>query len=134
LGDAYYGIEIGILKEIKQMGMVAVVPVRDSLRVKVRSQERLWAKEEYENHKYLYKRNRYKIEQLIGYVKNIMDNRDNRRIYELALASLYVLARFAVYNFLMLWNLYLFFEILIADFRNQVILILLDFSNSLEFC
>jgi hypothetical protein len=129
LGDAYYGIEIGILKEIKQMGMVAVVPVRDSLRVKVRSQERLWAKEEYENHKYLYKRNRYKIEQLIGYVKNIMDNRDNTRIY--GLASLYVLARFAVYNFLMLWNLYLFFEILIAVFRNQVILILWDFSNSL---
>jgi hypothetical protein len=111
------------------MGMVAVVPVRESLRVKVRSQERLWAKEKYEKHKSLYKRNRYKIEQLIGNVKNIMDDRDNTRIYELA--SLYVLARFAVYNFLVLWDLYLFFEILVIVIRNQVILILWDFSNSL---
>jgi hypothetical protein len=111
------------------MGMVAVVPVRESLHMKVRSQERLWAKEKYEKHKGLYKRNRYKIEQLIGNVKNIMDDRDNTRIYELA--SLYMLARFAVYNFLVLWDLYLFFEILIAIFRNQVILIFWDFSNSL---
>jgi hypothetical protein len=52
-----------------------------------------------------------------------MDDRDNTRIYELA--------RFAVYNFLVLWGLYLFFEILVAVFRNQVILILWYFSNSL---
>jgi hypothetical protein len=58
-----------------------------------------------------------------------MDDRDNTRIYKLA--SLYVLERFAVYNFLVLWDLYLFFEILVAVFRNQVILILWDFSNSL---
>jgi hypothetical protein len=43
-----------------------------------------------------------------------------------------VLARFAVYNFLVLWNLYLLFEILIAVFGNQVILILWDFLNSIE--
>jgi len=36
-----------------------------------------------------------------------------------------------VYNFLVLWDLYLFFEILVAVIRNQVILILWDFSNSL---
>jgi hypothetical protein len=46
--------------------------------------------------------------------------------------SLYVLARFAVYNFLVLWDLYLFFEILVAVFKNQVILILWDFSNKLS--
>jgi hypothetical protein len=44
---------------------------------------------------------------------------------------IYKLAMFAVYNFLVLWGLYLFFEILVAVFRNQVILILWDFSNSL---
>jgi hypothetical protein len=97
--------------------------------MKVRSQERLWAKEKYEKHKYLYKRNRYKIEQLIGDVKNIMDDRDNRRKYELA--NLYVLSMFAVYNFLVLWGLYLFFEILVAVFKNQIISMLWNFSNSL---
>jgi hypothetical protein len=49
-----------------------------------------------------------------------MDDRDNTRIYELA--SLYVLARFAVYNFLVLWRLYLFFEPLKAVLRNRVLL------------
>jgi hypothetical protein len=48
LGDAYYGMESELLKEIEQRGMVAVVPVSESLRIKVRSQERLWAKEKYE--------------------------------------------------------------------------------------
>ncbi|WP_180764081.1 transposase [Hydrogenobacter hydrogenophilus] len=130
LGDAYYSMESELLKEIKQMGMVAVVPVRESLRVKVRSQERLWAKEKYEMHKELYKRVRYKIEQLIGNVKNLMDDRDNTRIYDLA--SLYVLARFAVYNFLVLWKLYLFFELLRAVLRNQAMSMFWDFSNSLK--
>jgi hypothetical protein len=59
-----------------------------------------------------------------------MDDRDNTRIYDLA--SLYVIARFAVYNFLVPWDLYLFFEILVIFIRNQVILILWDFSNSLS--
>ncbi len=45
-----------------------------------------------------------------------MNDRDNTKIYELA--SLYVLARFAVYNFLVLWKLYLFFELLKAILRN----------------
>ncbi|MGB9761911.1 MAG: hypothetical protein ACPLWD_05450 [Caldimicrobium thiodismutans] len=109
--------------------MVAVVPVKESLRVKVSSQVRLWAKEKYEMHKELYKRVRYKIEQLKRNVKNLMDDRDNTRIYELA--SLYVLARFAVYNFLVLWRLYLFFEPLKAVLRNHVLLMFWDFSNSL---
>jgi hypothetical protein len=52
-----------------------------------------------------------------------MDDRDNTMIYGLA--------RFVVYNFLVLWELYLFFGILVSVFRNQIILILWDFSNSL---
>jgi len=129
LGDAYYGMESGLLKEIKQRCMVAVVPVKESLRVKVSSQVRLWAKEKYEMHKELYKRVRYKIEQLKRNVKNLMDDRDNTRIYELA--SLYVLARFAVYYFLVLWRLYLFFEPLKAVLKNRVLSMFWDFSNSL---
>jgi len=61
-----------------------------------------------------------------------MNDKDNTSIYELT--SLYVLVRFAVYNFLVLWKLYLFFEFLRAILRNQLLSMLWDFSNSLRFC
>ncbi len=60
---------------------------------------------------------------MTGNLKNFMDDRDNTRIY--------VLARFAVYNFSVLRKLYLFFEFLRTILRNQLFSMFWDFSNSL---
>jgi hypothetical protein len=41
LGDAYYG-SVKVLREVKQLNMVAVVPVKDTVRKKARDPYRLW--------------------------------------------------------------------------------------------
>ena len=76
--------------------MYAIVPVRDTTHTRVRHSIRLWAKCNYERRRKVYKRNRYRVEQVIGIVKNRFGDRDCVRDFHTA--SLYVLARFALYN------------------------------------
>ncbi len=100
LGDAYYGKSVEILKLVKEKGMSAIIPVRDTIHMKVRNSYRLWAKENYEKKRDIYKRNRYRVEQVIGIVKNKFGDRDMTKDFHVA--SLYVLGRFVLYNLMLL--------------------------------
>ncbi len=102
LGDAYYG-KVEILREVKRLNMDAIVSVRDTTHTRVRNAYRLWAKGNYERRRKVYEKNRCKIEQVIG----IVENRFGDRVRDFHTASLYVLARFALYNLILLCRLLL---------------------------
>ena len=104
LGDAYYD-KVSVLKKVKDMNMHAVVPVKDTLRKKVRNPYRLWAKKNYEEKGELYRKHRASIERIIGMVKNAYGDRD--WVKDFHVASLYVLAKFALYNLALLIELLL---------------------------
>jgi len=102
LGDAYYG-KVEVLNEIKRLKINPIVPIRDTRHMKVRHLVRLWTKENYEKGKEVYRKNRFKVEQVIGIVKNKFGDRDC--VMDFHTASLYVLARFALYNLILLFKL-----------------------------
>jgi len=78
----------------------------------------IWAKENYEKKKEIYKKNRFRVEQ------NWFGDRDC--VKEFHTASLYVLARFALYNLILLYKLLSFF----VDFwRVGLLLVFLSFDN-----
>jgi len=104
LGDAYYG-KADVLSRVKRLNMDAIVPVRNTTHTRVRNPYRLWAKENYERKRKVYRKNRYRVEQVIGIVKNRFGDRDCVRDFHTA--SLYVLARFALYNLILLYRLLL---------------------------
>ncbi len=104
LGDAYYG-KVEILREVKRLNMEAIVLVRDTTHTRVRNSVRLWAKGNYERKREVYKKSRFRVEQVIGIVKNRFGDRDCVRDFHTA--SLYVLARFALYNLIFLCRLLL---------------------------
>ena len=82
VGDAYYGKSVDALKRVKELGMVVVVSERDTMRRKVRVWE--WP---------------------TGTVKNTVGDRD--KVEDFHVASLYVLARFVIYNLALLEELLL---------------------------
>ena len=104
VGDAYYGRSVEVLRKVKEHGMVAVVPVRETVRQKVRDEYRKWAKENYELRRKVY-RKRGNVERKIGVVKNTMGDRDE--VKDFHIASLYVLGRFVIYNLALLEELLL---------------------------
>jgi len=91
LGDAYYG-NVEILREVKRLNMDAIVPVRDTTHTRVRNPYGLWAKENYEKKRKVYRKNRFG---------------DRDWVRDFHVASLYVLARFALYNLILLLKLLL---------------------------
>ncbi|ADO44939.1 transposase IS4 family protein [Hydrogenobacter thermophilus TK-6] len=105
VGDAYYGKSVEVLKRVKKLGMKAVVPVRDTMRRKVRDEYRLWVKGNYERMRKVYKKYRYRVEQFFGTIKNLFGDRD--RVCDFHIASLYVLGRFVLYNLMVLAELLL---------------------------
>jgi len=113
LGDAYYGKSVGVLKEIKELGMEAIVPVRDTTHTRVRNEYRLWAKRNYEVRGKVYRKNRFRVEQVIGIVKNRFGDRD--RVRDFHTACLYVLGRFVLYNLILLLKLSLLWLKLLRD-------------------
>ncbi len=107
LGDAYYGKSAEMLKLVKEKGMSAIAPVRDTIHMKVRNSYRLWDRENYEKKRDIYKRNRYRVEQVIGIGKNKFGDRDMTKDFHVA--SLYVLGRFVLYNLMLLLGVLLLF-------------------------
>ncbi|GAB6072936.1 hypothetical protein JCM14244_13130 [Venenivibrio stagnispumantis] len=105
LGDAYYGKE-KIIKKVEELGMRAIIPVKDTTHKRVRNEYRKKAKENYEKNKDIYKKERYKIEQLIGNIKNEFKDRDNLK--DLEMARLHVIARFIIYNIIVLAKIIFF--------------------------
>ncbi len=57
---------------------------------------RLWVKDNYEKRRKVYRKNRFRVEQVIDWTKDFHT------------ASLYVLARFALCNLILLYRLFLF--------------------------
>ncbi len=111
LADAYYGNRVKVLQKVKELGIKAIVPIRDSLHKKVKDPYRLWAEQNYEERKKVYRRYRYRVEQVIGIVKNLFGDRD--MVLDRDVATLYALARFAIYNLIQLLRLlFLFFKLL----------------------
>ena len=108
LGDRYYGKNVKVLEELNRLGIDVIVPVKDKLRQKVRNKYRLKAKHNYEKEfkRKVYKRHRYKVEQLIGNVKNWFGDRFNSKSFELA--QRYVLVGFLLYNLYLLVRLCFF--------------------------
>jgi len=86
--------------------LIPVIPVEDTIRHKVRNPCRKRLKEIYEKNKELY-RERYKIEQFFGKIKNAYGDRDNTKIYNLACIS--VLMMFLIYNIAFLMALLFLF-------------------------
>ncbi len=112
VGDAYYGKSVKVLKKVKELNMIAIVPVKDT--VHTRDGYRQWARRSYEGRREVYRRNRFRVEQVIGIVKNVMGDRDWTK--DFYVASLYVLGRFAIYNLALLE------ELLLLLFRLSVLL------------
>ncbi len=108
LGDSYYGKNVKVLEKIAELGFDVIVPIKGTLRQKVRNKYRLKAKSNYENDykKKVYKKNRYKIEQLIGNVKNWFGDRFNTKSFDIA--QRLTLVSFLLYNISILVNLYFF--------------------------
>ncbi len=92
------------MRKVKELGMDAVVPVRDTQRTIVRDPYRLWARENYMLKRKVYKK-RSSVESPIGIVKNTMGDRDRTKY--LHMVSLYVIARFVIYNLALLEELLL---------------------------
>ena len=131
VGDAYYGKSVSVLKKVKKLGMVAVVPVKDTLRMRVRDPYRLWAKENYVLRRKVYKK-RSHVERVIGIVKETMGDRD--RTEDMYVASLYVLGRFVIYNLALLEELLLLlFRLLVLPvfFKSFIFQYREYFSNKL---
>ena len=105
VGDAYYGKSVKVLKKVKELNMIAIVPVKDTVHTRVRDVYRQWARRSYEDRREVYRRNRFRVEQVIGIVKNVMGDRDWTK--DFYVASLYVLGRFAIYNLALLEELLL---------------------------
>ena len=63
LGDRYDGKNVKVLEELNRLGLEVIVPVKDTLRQKVRNKYRLKCKDNYEKElkRKEYKRQRYNV-------------------------------------------------------------------------
>ncbi len=114
IGDKIYGRDNKLAKKLlEELNLIPVIPVEDTIRHKVRNPYRKRLKEIYEKNKELY-RERYRIEQFFGKIKNAYGDRDNTKIYNLACIS--VLMMFLIYNIAVLMALLLLFW----DFLNTL--------------
>ncbi len=85
------------MKRVKELRLEAIVPLRETIRKKVKDSYRLWAKENYERRREVYRKNRFRVEQVIGIVKNRF------------------LRRFALYNLILLYKLLLLYFFLLLS-------------------
>jgi len=105
IGNRLYGMDSQLARVLIEMeGLIPVIPVKDGLRNRVRDRYRRRLKEIYEKHGDVY-RDRYRVEQFIGKVKNAYGDRDNTRSYDLA--CVFVLMRFLLYNIALLLALFI---------------------------
>ncbi|MCS7214305.1 MAG: transposase [Candidatus Calescibacterium sp.] len=122
VADGYYD-SVRLIKHFEQRQIKCVIPISETPKQEVRNRYRKVVKERYEDERYhrkIYRRNRYKVEQLFGNVKRAWGDRDNTRLYKLASVS--VLIRFILWNLMTLLKLsfFMFFHM-----RYRVIVICL---------
>ena len=105
IGDRLYGMDSQLAKLLlEEYKLTPVIPVKDGIRKRIRDPYMRKLKEIYEDNKEVY-RERYKIEQLIGKIKNVYGDRDNTKSYNLA--CVFVLMRFLLYNIALLITLFI---------------------------
>ena len=95
LADSLYGNRVKVLENFKSLGFYLVVKTTETFRRKVRNPLRREAKETYETKKEIYKK-RFRVEQVIGIVKECFGDRDNTKNF--SLAQIKILIRFLAYN------------------------------------
>jgi|GEM_PF-602917 len=126
LGDRYYSKD-KVIRMVRERNIVPVIPTENTLRKRVRSEERKWAKAMYEKYRGIYKK-RYIVEQVFSVVKRRYGDRVLTK--NQGVAELHALAMFALYNFEILFSLY-FLPLshihLLTLFKTKKI----DFFNSL---
>jgi len=83
--------------------IVPVIPTENTIRKRVKSEERRWAKRMYEKYRDIYKK-RYIVEQVFSVVKRRYDDRVLTK--NQGVAELHTLAMFALYNLELLFSLY----------------------------
>ncbi|MCS6999253.1 MAG: transposase, partial [Aquificaceae bacterium] len=86
LADGYYD-SVKLIEYLEKRQIKCVIPISETIRQGVRNAYRKLVKSRYEDERYyrrMYKRGRYKVEQLFGNVKMAWGDRDRTRIYELA--------------------------------------------------
>ncbi|MCS7196434.1 MAG: transposase [Aquificaceae bacterium] len=97
---------VKLIEYLEKRQIKCVIPISETIRQGVRNDYRKLVKGRYEDERYyrrMYKRGRYKVEQLFGNVKMAWGDRDRTRIYELA--RLFVMVRFILWNLMMLLKL-----------------------------
>jgi len=102
LGDRYYS-KGKVIRMVRERNIVPVIPTENTLRKRVRSEERRWAKKMYEKYRDIYKK-RYIVEQVFSVVKRRYDDRVLTK--NQGIAELHALAMFALYNLELLFSLY----------------------------
>ena len=128
LGDRYYS-KNKVIRMVRERNIVPVIPTENTIRKRVKSEERRWAKKMYEKYRNIYKK-RYIVEQVFSVVKRRYDDRVLTK--NQGIAELHALAMFALYNLELLFTLYfspLSHIYLLHLFRTKKI----NFFNTLNF-
>ncbi len=127
LGDRYYS-KNKVIRMVRERNIVPVIPTENTIRKRVRSEERRWAKEMYEKYRDIYKK-RYIVEQVFSIVKRKYDDRVLTK--NQGIAELHALAMFALHNFELLFPLYFlpltYIHLLTLSKTKKI-----DFFNSLK--
>jgi hypothetical protein len=88
---------------VRERNIVPAIPTENTLRKRVKSEERRWAKKMYEKYRNIYKK-RYIVERVFSVVKRRYDDRVLTK--NQGVAELHALVMFALYNLELLFSLY----------------------------
>ena len=99
-----------VLEKLIKAGFIPVVPVKDGIHTKIKSSVRKFVSEIYNRLRSVY-RNRYRIEQVIGKIKNSYGDKENAKYYQMA--EKWAVAKVVLFNWCFFLSLlfYLFVQI-----------------------
>ncbi|HEY8542247.1 MAG TPA: transposase [Pseudothermotoga sp.] len=95
IGDGIYSMSLELLEKFFERSDLVLVPVKDTLRTKVKHPLRQKAKQMYEANREKY-RERYIVEQVIGKIKNAYGGCESTKSFEMAMKSIW--AKVILYN------------------------------------
>jgi len=126
VADALYGMSNKVLEELFERGFIPVIPVRDGIHTKIKSEIRKFVSEIYNKKRSIYSQ-RYRIEQVIGKIKNSYGDKERAKTYDMAAKS--VIAKVILFNYCFLISLLFFANLFkyLIDLKK-----IRFFSNNLE--
>ena len=98
-----YNFKNKVIRMVRERNIAPVIPTENTIRKRVRSEERRWAKRMYEKYRNIYEK-RYIVERVFSVVKRRYDDRVLTK--NQGIAELHALAMFALYNLELLFPLY----------------------------